>query len=76
MKNDDKWQFYISYLDMKLMEGKITKGSYSLLKMSRQSFDDFKDRFEEDELFQKKVIKLRSQEIRDRRIGDILDETD
>jgi hypothetical protein len=76
MKNDDKWQFYISYLDMKLMEGKITKGSYSLLKMSKQSFDDFKDRFEEDELFQKKVIKLRSQEIRDRRIGDILDETD
>jgi hypothetical protein len=76
MKNDDKWQFYISYLDMKLIEGKITKGSYSLLKMSRQSFDDFKDRFEEDELFQKKVIKLRSQEIRDRRIGDILDETD
>ena len=32
----------INFLDERLKEGKLNKGSYSLLKMSRTNFEDFK----------------------------------
>lgn len=76
MKNDPIYQYYLDYLNDRLNEGKITKGSISLLKMSNSSFEDFKFRFENDELFQDRIIELHKSEMRDKKIDDIFDDLD
>ena len=76
MKNDEIYPYYIDYLNDRLNEGKISKGSLSLLKMSSSSFEDFKYRFENDELFNSKVIELHKSEMRDKKIDDIFDDFD
>lgn len=76
MKNDELYQEYIAYLDWRLSESKINKGKYSLLKMSRQSFEDFKNRFVNDDAFNNMIVELMKSEIRDKKIDDIFDEID
>lgn len=76
MKNDETYPYYLDYLNDRLLEGKISKGSFSLLKMSNSSFDDFKYRFENDELFQSRIIELHKSEVRDKKIDDIFDDLD
>jgi hypothetical protein len=76
MKNDEIYPYYIDYLNDRLNEGKISKGSLSLLKMSSSSFEDFKYRFENDELFHDRVIELHKSEMRDKKIDDIFDDFD
>jgi hypothetical protein len=76
MKTDKIYPYYLDYLNDRLSEGKISKGSFSLLKMSSASFEDFKYRFENDELFSKKAIELHKSEIRDKKIDDIFDDLD
>ena len=67
---------YLTYLDNKLNESKISKGKYSLLKISRSSFNDFIIRFEKDELFKQSIIELHKSETRDKKIDDIFDDID
>ena len=74
MKKDSIYPYYIDYLNDRLNEGKITKGSISLLKMSQSSFTDFKFRFENDELFHDRIIELHKSEIRDKKIDDLFDD--
>jgi len=76
MKNDEIYLYYIDYLNDRLNEGKISKGSLSLLKMSSSSFEDFKFRFENDELFHDRIIELHKSEMRDKKIDDIFDDFD
>jgi hypothetical protein len=76
MKNDELYLEYVNYLDWRLENKQINKGKYSLLKMSRQSFDDFKIRLENDETFNDMIIELMKTEIRDKKINDIFDEFD
>jgi hypothetical protein len=76
MKNDELYQEYQTYLDWKLSNNKITKGKYSLLKISRTAFDDFKNRLENDETFNDMIIEMMKSEIRDKKIEDIFDEFD
>jgi hypothetical protein len=76
MKNDELYLEYVNYLDWRLENKQINKGKYSLLKMSRQSFDDFKIRLENDETFNDMIIELMKTEIRDKKIDDIFDEFD
>jgi hypothetical protein len=76
MKNDKIYPYYIDYLNDRLNEGKISKGSLSLLKMSSSSFEDFKFRFENDELFHDRIIELHKSEMRDKKIDDIFDDFD
>lgn len=76
MKNDELYKEYISYLEWRLEKNQINKGKFSLLKMSRQSFDDFKYKLEVDELFNEKVIEIMKMEIRDKKIDDIFDDFD
>jgi hypothetical protein len=76
MKNDEIYPYYIDYLNDRLNEGKISKGSLSLLKMSSSSFEDFKFRFENDELFHDRIIELHKSEMRDKKIDDIFDDFD
>ncbi len=76
MKKDKIYPYYLDYLNDRLAEGKILKGSFSLLKISNVSFENFKHRFENDELFSKKVIELHKSEIRDKKIDDIFNDFD
>jgi hypothetical protein len=76
MKNDELYLEYTTYLDWRLEKSQISKGKYSLLKMSRQSFDDFKNRFENDETFSDMIIEIMKSEIRDKKIDDIFDDID
>lgn len=76
MKNEELYKEYLTYLDWRLSEKKINKGKYSLLKMSRQAFEDFKVRIENDETFNDVVIELMKTEIRDKKIDDIFDDFD
>ena len=72
MKNDKLYPLYINFLDERFKEGKLNKGSHSLMKMSRSNFEDFKIKLEKDELFECEQIK----NLRDRKIDDIFDDLD
>lgn len=67
MKNDAIYPYYIKYLDMRLVEGKISRGSYSLLRISDAAFEDFKFKFENDS-------DMRTASIRDKKIDDLFDD--
>ncbi len=56
MKNDELYPHYITYLDSQLNESKINKGKWALLKISNSKFEDFKWRFENDELFNERIL--------------------
>jgi hypothetical protein len=74
MKNEELYLEYVTYLDWRLNESQINKGKWSLLRISRQSFEDFKNRFENDETFNDMIIELMKTEIRDKKIDDIFDD--
>jgi hypothetical protein len=76
MKNDELYTEYISYLDWRLNESQISKGKYSLLKISKSSFEDFKKKLENDEYFNNKMIEIVRMESRDKKIDDIFDDID
>ena len=71
MKNDKLYPLYLNYLNDKLDNRKLTKGAYSLMKISRSCFDDFKSKMD-DKLFEGEQIKSN----RDKKIDDIFDEFD
>jgi len=76
MKEEKLYPIYLIYLESRLNEGQINRGSWSLLKISRIQFEEFKNKFEIDELFRKKIIKIWTSENRNQKIDDILkDET-
>ncbi len=76
MRNDELYPEYLTYLNWRLSESKISNGKYSLLKISRSSLEDFKTKLENDELFNKRIVELHKSEIRDQKIDDIFDELD
>lgn len=76
MKNEELYQEYLIYLDWRLNESQINKGKWSLLKMSRSAFEDFKKKLETDETFNSKVIEIMKATNRDKKIDDIFDEID
>jgi hypothetical protein len=74
MKEDELYIDYLNYLDWRLNESQISKGKYSLLKISESSFNQFKNSFENDEHFRNKIVKIKISEIRDKKIDDIFDD--
>ena len=76
MKNEELYQEYVTYLDWRLNQSQISRGKWSLLKISRQSFEDFKLKLENDETFNDKIIEIMKTEIIDQKIEDIFDEFD
>jgi hypothetical protein len=76
MKSEELYREYVTYLDWRLSNFQISKGKWSLLKISRQSFDDFKLKLENDETFNDKIIEIMKTEIRDQKIEDIFDDFD
>lgn len=76
MKNDALYPLYIVWLNSELLFGKLSKGQFSLLKISSSKFEDFKVKFGTDELFNSKVIEKYKSDSRDKKIDAIFDEFD
>ena len=78
MKNDQLYPLYLSYLEHRMntteFGGKLTRPKVALLKISNSFFLDFKDRFDEDELFKNKILEVYKSEIRDQKLDDIFDD--
>lgn len=67
MKEDEIYPYYLRHLDNKLTEGKLSRGSFCLLRISETAFNDFKFRFENDKEF---FLRFK----RDKRIDDLFDD--
>lgn len=76
MKNEELYPDYINYLNWKLESGKINRGKWSLLKMSRTSFNDFLKRIDLDPTFNEMIMEINKTETRDKKIKDIFDDID
>jgi len=72
MKNDENYIYYVYYLKDKMKEGLINKGTFSLMLISESSFNNFKDRFENDDTFKNKMVDLHLIELRNFKINKIL----
>lgn len=72
MRNNILYKEYLLYLDNRLNEGEIKRGKYSLLKISKQSFDEFIYKLENDEKFNDKIVKMVRVDQRDKNIDDII----
>ena len=68
MKEDEKYPLYLAWLDDQLKSGKLSRGTWSLRKMSRQAFEDFKSRLVDGQ-FENRVVQTN----RDNRIDDLFD---
>lgn len=51
MKENEIYPYYLKYLDNRLTDGKLSRGSFSLLRISETAFNDFKYKFENDKDF-------------------------
>jgi hypothetical protein len=67
MKEDYLYPFYLKHLDNRLTEGKLSRGSFALLRISESAFNDFKYKFENDDSF---ALQFK----RDKRIDDLFDD--
>lgn len=74
MKDEQLYLEFINYLDWKLNSSKISKGKYCLLRISREAFEDFKDRYKNDETFSDMIVEIMKTETRDKKIDDIFDD--
>lgn len=74
MKDDSIYPYYLTYLELKLYEGKLSSGALSLMRISGNSFDDFKFRFENDVFFKKRISEIYKAEDRDKKINDLFGE--
>lgn len=72
MKEDRLYPMFVSYLEDRLNEGKISAGAMALSRISREAFEGFKRRFEKSDLFEGKQI----ESFRDKKIDDIFDDID
>ena len=73
MKNEELYNEYKNWLDWRLDQNQINRGKYSLLKMSRSAFDEFKIKLENDETFNEKIVEIMKTENRDKKIDVIFD---
>lgn len=72
MKNDPIYAHYLSYIREKLDNKEISIGAFSLLKISREYFDDFKFSFCNNKHFCIKVTELYKREMRDFKIENLI----
>lgn len=72
MKELEFYEEYIIYLDWRLTENQITRGKYSLFKISKTEYDRFIKRLETDEAFNNKFVKILQSEKRDEKIDSLI----
>jgi len=71
MKSHRFYHFYISYLEHKKEQDRISDGALSLL-----AFNDFVYEYENNRNFKKSIDEIYKKEIRDEKIIDLLNESD
>lgn len=76
MKSHRFYHFYISYLEHKKEQDRISDGALSLLKISESAFNDFVYGYENNPNFKKSIDEIYKKEIRDEKIIDLLNESD
>jgi hypothetical protein len=67
MKDDYLYTYYLKHLSNRLTEGILSRGSFSLLRISESAFMDFKYKFENDPEFALQFT-------RDKKIDDLFDD--
>ena len=67
MKEDYLYPYYLKNLNNRLVEGRLSRGSLSLLRISESAFMDFKYKYENDKEF---AIQFS----RDKKIDDLFDD--
>jgi hypothetical protein len=75
IKNHRLYSFYLSYLEFKKEQDRISDGALSLLKISESAFQDFVYDYENSQKFNKFINEIRMQDKRDEKINDILNGT-
>jgi hypothetical protein len=75
IKNHRLYSFYLSYLEFKKEQDRISDGALSLLKISESAFQDFIYDYENSQKFNKFINEIHMQDKRDEKINDILNGT-
>jgi hypothetical protein len=75
IKSHRFYHFYISYLEHKKEQDRISDGSLSLLKISESAFNDFVYDYENNPNFRKIIDEIHKKESRDEKIIDLLNGT-
>jgi hypothetical protein len=74
MKKDIGYNYYITYLNYRLISGKIDQNEFSLLKISYYNYSQFMNRFNSDIDFKKDIENKHITKLRDEKINKIIDE--
>jgi hypothetical protein len=72
IKNHRFYHLYISYLEYKKEQDRISDGALSLLKISESAFNDFVYDYENNTNFKNIINEIHKKEIRDEKIIDLL----
>ena len=75
IKNHRLYSLYLSYLEFKKEQDRISDGALSLLKISESAFQDFIYDYENSQKFNKFINEIHMQDKRDEKINDILNGT-
>lgn len=75
IKSHRFYHFYISYLEHKKEQDRISYGALSLLKISESAFNDFVYDYENNPNFRKIIDEIHKKESRDEKIIDLLNGT-
>lgn len=75
IKSHRFYHFYISYLEHKKEQDRISDGALSLLKISESTFNDFVYDYENNPNFRQIIDDIHKKESRDEKIIDLLNGT-
>ena len=76
MKELEFYPEYIEYLNWRLETKQISKGKFSLLKISKSEYDKFINKLETNENFNKKIISIITSEKRDKVITGVISDNE
>ena len=76
MRLDELYPIYLLFLESRLEKRQISKGKYSLLRISESNFKTFKSRFESDCTFRDDIYNLEKTHKRDKNIDDVFSDLD
>lgn len=75
IKSHRLYSFYLSYLEFKKEQDRISDGALSLLKISESAFNDFVYDYENNNKFSKFIDDIYLKDKRDEKINDLLNGT-
>jgi hypothetical protein len=75
IKSHRFYHLYISYLEHKKEQDRISDGAVALLKISESAFNDFVYDYENNSVFKQNIDEIHKKENRDIKIIDLLDDS-